>query len=254
MAASVSPVSIELHRLTRRFGSLTAVEDVSFTVTKGEVVGLIGPNGAGKTTAMRMASGFLRPTAGTATICGADVRARPTEAHRALGYLPEGAPSYGDMTTAAYLRFVAGAQGLRRGQTRRALDRVASLADLGPVWRQRIETLSKGYRRRVALAAALIHDPPALILDEPTDGLDPNQRHEMRRLVTAMAPGKAIIISTHMLEEVTAVCSRAVVIARGRILADGKPRELARLSPRQTLDDSFRALTQGGRRPEASTD
>ena len=252
MAAPASPVSIQLHGLTRRFGPLVAVDDVSFTVAKGEVVGLIGPNGAGKTTAMRMASGFLPPTAGTASICGADVRARPIEARRTLGYLPEGAPSYGDMTASGYLGFIAGAQGLRRRRARDALDRVAALADLGPVWRQRIDTLSKGYRRRVALAAALIHDPPALILDEPTDGLDPNQRHEMRRLVTAMAPGKAIIISTHMLEEVTAVCSRAVVIARGRILADGQPRELARLSPRQTLDDSFRTLTQGGRGREAS--
>ncbi|MCB9947495.1 MAG: ATP-binding cassette domain-containing protein [Rhodospirillaceae bacterium] len=247
MTLPACPVSIELDHLTRRFGALVAVDDVTFTVTRGEVVGLIGPNGAGKTTAMRMASGFLPPTAGRARICGADVQDRPLAARRALGYLPEGAPAYGDMAAGAYLRFIAGAQGLRGRTARAALDRVASLAGLAPVWRQRIDTLSKGYRRRVALAAALIHDPPALILDEPTDGLDPNQRHEMRNLIKTMAPDKAIVISTHMLEEVAAVCTRAVVIADGRIMADGKPEELARLSRINSLEDCFRTLTGAGK-------
>ncbi|WP_135466571.1 ABC transporter ATP-binding protein [Crenalkalicoccus roseus] len=234
---------IEIERLTKRFGSFTAVDDVSFAVDRGEVLGFLGPNGAGKSTTMRMIAGFMPPTAGTARICGADVVDRPVEAKRHLGYLPEGAPTYPEMTVAGFLRFVARIRGYRGGE---AADRVAQamrLTQLEGVRLQPIETLSKGFKRRVGLAQALLHDPPALVLDEPTDGLDPNQKHEVRALIRRMAPEKAIIISTHILEEVDAVCTRAVIIAGGRVVVDAPPRQLARDG--RSLDEVFRELTLG---------
>src|SRR5205814_1607901 len=218
---------LEIHNLVKHFGPLVAVDGVSFTVPRGEVLGFLGPNGAGKSTTMKMAAGFLAPTAGTALVCGDDILDRPLAAKRHLGYLPEGAPAYPDMTVIDFLGFVAAIRGLRGKQRRRQLARVSEMMQLGEVLGQPIETLSKGFQRRVGVAQALLHDPPVLILDEPTDGLDPNQKYEMRGIIRELSPHKAIVISTHLLEEVEAVCSRAIIIAGGRVLADGTPAELA---------------------------
>jgi len=218
---------LEIRNLFKNFGPLVAVDDISFTVSRGEVLGFLGPNGAGKSTTMKMITGFLAPTAGTAVICGADIRERPLAAKRQFGYLPEGAPAYPDMTVADFLHFVAHIRGFRGKEAQARIDRIVDLVHLDEVYQQRIDTLSKGFRRRVGVAQALIHDPPVVILDEPTDGLDPNQKYEMRSILAGMQAEKAIIISTHLLEEVEAVCSRAIIIARGRILADATPSELA---------------------------
>jgi ABC-2 type transport system ATP-binding protein len=217
---------IEIQNLVKHFGPLTAVDDVSFSVSKGEVLGFLGPNGAGKSTTMKMVTGFLTPTSGRITVCGHDVAAQPIPAKQKIGYLPEGAPAYPDMTPAAYLDFIAAIRGLT-GQAKRArLDYVIARIGLDGVLQQPIDTLSKGYKRRVGLAQAILHDPEVLVLDEPTDGLDPNQKHEVRGLIGEMAADKAIIISTHILEEVEAVCTRAIIIADGRIVVDGTPAEL----------------------------
>jgi ABC-2 type transport system ATP-binding protein len=232
--------------LHKRFGSLVAVDEISFSVGAGEVLGFLGPNGAGKSTTMKMIAGFLSPSGGRASVCGHDVEAEPIAAKRCLGYLPEGAPSYGEMTPASFLRFVAEIRGLAGAERRRRLDEVIERLQLGSVIQQPIETLSKGYRRRVGLAQAILHDPQVLILDEPTDGLDPNQKHEVRGLIREMAPGKTIVISTHILEEVHAVCTRAIIIAAGRIVADDTPAALAARSPRHDLDEVFREITLGG--------
>ncbi len=219
--------TIEIQHLTKRFGPFTAVDDVSFTVRDGEVLGFLGPNGAGKSTTMKMITGFLTPTAGTASICGHDVGEHPREAKRLIGYLPEGAPAYPDMTPASFLHFVAGIRGYAGPEARRRVDLAAQRVDLRGVMHQRIETLSKGYKRRVGLAQAILHDPPVLIMDEPTDGLDPNQKHEVRALIRNMARDKVIVLSTHILEEVDAVCTRAIIISLGRVLVDGTPADLA---------------------------
>jgi ABC-2 type transport system ATP-binding protein len=218
---------LEIRNLCKNFGPLVAVDDVSFTVARGEVLGFLGPNGAGKSTTMKMATGFLAPDRGTAVICGHDIAEAPLAAKRSFGYLPEGAPAYPDMTVADFLRFVAHIRGYRGEEATARINHIVELVHLNEVYEQRIETLSKGFRRRVGVAQALIHDPPVVILDEPTDGLDPNQKYEMRGIFAAMQAEKAIIISTHLLEEVEAVCTRAIIIARGRILADGTPGELA---------------------------
>jgi ABC-2 type transport system ATP-binding protein len=201
------------------------VDDVSFAVARGEVLGFLGPNGAGKSTTMKMITGFLAPTSGSAEICGCDVLAQPIAAKRHIGYLPEGAPVYPDMTPLGFLRFIARIRGFAGAEAERRMALAIERTTLAEVLHQPIETLSKGFKRRVGLAQALLHDPDVLILDEPTDGLDPNQKHEVRRLIASM-PEKAIVISTHILEEVDAVCTRAVVIAQGRVLADGTPRAL----------------------------
>jgi ABC-2 type transport system ATP-binding protein len=218
--------TIEVKGLSKRFGALQAVDGISFTVRRGEVVGFLGPNGAGKSTTMKMIGGFLPPTAGTAVIAGFDVRTRPLDAKRRLGYLPEGAPAYADMTVGAFLDYVGALRGLDAPARRRRIGELGERVQLAEVFDRRIETLSKGFKRRVGIAQALLHDPEALILDEPTDGLDPNQKHEVRELIRAMAPDKAIIVSTHILEEVEAVCARAIIIARGRIVADDTPEGL----------------------------
>jgi ABC-2 type transport system ATP-binding protein len=217
---------IDVRQLHRRFGPILAVDGVTFQVPRGEVLGFLGPNGAGKSTTMKMITGFLAPTSGTAIVCGHDIVADPIAAKRTIGYLPEGAPCYPDMTAASFLRFIARIRGFDGADARRVIELAIERTALHSVLAQPIETLSKGYKRRVGLAQALLHDPPVLILDEPTDGLDPNQKHEVRALINALAPEKAIIISTHLLEEVDAVCSRAIIIAQGRIVADGTPVEL----------------------------
>jgi ABC-2 type transport system ATP-binding protein len=218
---------IRTEHLTKRYGPLLAVDDVSFQVGPGEVLGFLGPNGAGKTTTMRMLAGFVTATSGSASICGHDVARQPLAAKAALGYLPEGAPSYGEMTVRQFLDFIADLRGLDGERRRARLGYVIEHLQLGGVLEQVIDTLSKGFRRRVGLAQAIVHDPPVLILDEPTDGLDPNQKHEVRTLINEMARDKITVISTHILEEVDAVCTRAIIIARGRIVADDSPAGLA---------------------------
>jgi ABC-2 type transport system ATP-binding protein len=217
---------IEITDLTKRYGALTAVDRVSFSVSPGEVLGFLGPNGAGKSTTMRMIAGFLAPTSGTARVCGYDVEQAPLEAKRRMGYLPEGAPSYGEMRVDSFLEFIADLRGLAGDRRRSRLADTVERLQLGSVMHQSIETLSKGFRRRVGLAQAILHDPPVLILDEPTDGLDPNQKHEVRELINAMAADKITVISTHILEEVDAVCTRAIIIAAGRVVVDERPQAL----------------------------
>jgi ABC-2 type transport system ATP-binding protein len=214
---------IETRDLTKRFGLITAVDGVSLSVDSGEVLGFLGPNGAGKSTTMKMVAGFLEPTSGTASVCGHEVLDDPVAVKKVLGYLPEGAPTYGDMTPLSYLGFVAQIRGFDGAERRRRIEMVVEKVALHEVLRQPIETLSKGFKRRVGLAQAMLHDPPVLIMDEPTDGLDPNQKRHVRGLIREMAKNKAIVISTHILEEVEAVCTRAVIIARGKIRADGRP-------------------------------
>jgi ABC-2 type transport system ATP-binding protein len=232
---------IEIAGLTKRFGGFTAVDRVSFDVARGEVLGFLGPNGAGKSTTMKMLAGFTTPSAGQARICGHDVASLASR--RCLGFLPEGAPTYPEMTVLAFLEFVARIRGFRGRDIAARVDRAIGLTSLAGVRLQPIETLSKGFKRRVGLAQALLHDPEVLVLDEPTDGLDPNQKHEVRTLIAQMAPQKAIVISTHILEEVDAVCTRAIVIARGRVVADATPAELEKLHPSGRLDDVFRRIT-----------
>jgi ABC-2 type transport system ATP-binding protein len=217
---------IKTEHLSKRYDSLVAVDDVSFQVAPGEVLGFLGPNGAGKTTTMRMLAGFITPTAGKASICGHDIATEPMAAKASLGYLPEGAPNYGEMSVRNFLDFIADLRRLEGDQRRKRLDYVIGRLQLSRVLDQTIDTLSKGFRRRVGLAQAIVHDPPVLILDEPTDGLDPNQKHEVRTLINEMSRDKIIVISTHILEEVNAVCSRAIIIARGRIVADDTPQAL----------------------------
>lgn len=217
---------IQAHDLHKRYGRLLAVDGISFQVQPGEVLGVLGPNGAGKSTTMKMIAGFLAPTAGTASVCGHDVQRDPLAARRALGYLPEGAPGYGEMSPEGFLAFVADVRGLRGPRRRERVSAVVARLALEGVLRQPIDTLSKGFKRRVGLAAAILHDPPALILDEPTDGLDPNQKHEVRGLIRELARERTVLLSTHILEEVEAVCSRAMIVARGKVLADATPAEL----------------------------
>ena len=217
---------IETEQLTKRYGSLVAVDELSFSVGQGEVLGFLGPNGAGKSTTMKMIAGFLTPTAGQARVCGFDVEQEPVKAKSQIGYLPEGAPSYGEMTPGSFLEFIARVRGLSGAEKQRRMAEAVERLHLQSVIAQPIETLSKGYKRRVGLAQAILHDPKVLILDEPTDGLDPNQKHEVRALISEMASDKIIIISTHILEEVHAVCARAIIIAHGRILADDTPAAL----------------------------
>ncbi len=217
---------IEVRDLRKRFGNLLAVDGVSLAVNRGDVLGFLGPNGAGKSTTMKMITGFIAPSGGTIRVCGHDVAREPLAAKTRIGYLPEGAPAYGDMTPAAFLDFIADIRGLAGARKDERIREVVARIHLEGVLAQTIETLSKGYKRRVGLAQAILHDPEVLVLDEPTDGLDPNQKHEVRALIRVMAETKAIIISTHILEEVDAVCTRAAIIARGRLLFSGTPAEL----------------------------
>ena len=235
---------IKIDNLVKTFGAKRAVDDVSFTVARGEVLGFLGPKGAGKSTTMRMITGFIPPTSGWVSVCGLDVQTNPIEVKRRIGYLPEAAPSYTDMSVMSFLRFAADLRGLEGEARRAAVRRVVELCHLENVLGQTIDTLSKGFRHRTCLAQALIHDPEVLILDEPTDGLDPNEKHEVRTLIRGMGESKAIIFSTHILEEVEAACTRAIIIDRGRIVADGAPRELAARAQSGKLDDFFRSITR----------
>ena len=234
---------IEVKELRRSFGSVVAVDGISFNVQEGEVLGLLGPNGAGKTTAMRILACFLRPDSGTATICGYDILKNPIDVRRSLGYLAENVPAYNEMTVGSFLNFICDVREITGRNRKETLDRIVPMCAIESVYHQSIETLSKGYKRRVGLAQALMHDPDVLILDEPTDGLDPNQKHEVRKLIQKMAKNKCIIVSTHILEEVEAVCSRTIIIAKGRILIDSTPKKLKE-EYQCSLDSVFRKITK----------
>lgn len=237
---------LETNGLTKRYGRHKVVDNLSFRCAPGEVLGFLGPNGAGKSTTMKMVTGFVAPSAGSASICGHDIQTDTLAAQRRIGYLPEGAPLYAEMTPRKFLEFVADVRELSGADRRARLDEVITLLHLGPVLKQSIDTLSKGFKRRVGLAQAILHDPDVLILDEPTDGLDPNQKHEVRQLIRSMSEEKLIVISTHILEEVNAVCTRAIIIADGRILVDNTPEKLTEQGGGD-LDAVFRRVTQGGR-------
>lgn len=221
---------IKVQNLTKLFGSKRAVNGVSFSVERGEVLGFLGPNGAGKSTTMRMITGFVPPTSGTISVGGHDMLANPIPAKRLIGYLPENAPAYADMTVLGFLSFCAELRGLRGETRKKAVDRAVETCFLESVVHQSVETLSKGYRHRTCFAQSIIHDPDILVLDEPTDGLDPNQKHEVRQLIRRMGQKKVIIFSTHILEEVEAACTRAIIIDRGQIVANGTPEELKQRS------------------------
>ena len=242
---TVKRTMIETRQLCKRYGNLAAVDGISFKVEPGQVLGFLGPNGAGKSTTMKMLAGFLAPTSGSASVGGFDVEKQPLEAKRVVGYLPEGAPSYGEMSVHEFLEFIADVRGLKGELREKRLDDAIARLHLERVLEQPIDTLSKGFKRRVGLAQAILHDPEVLILDEPTDGLDPNQKHEVRTLIADMAANKTIIISTHILEEVAAVCTRAIIIAQGRIVADDTPAALESRSPSRRLDEVFRTITMG---------
>ncbi|WP_205342439.1 ABC transporter ATP-binding protein [Denitrificimonas caeni] len=217
---------IKVTHLTKRFVQKVAVDDLSFTIEPGEVVGFLGPNGAGKSTTMKMLTGFLPPCEGKVSICGFDIGKQTLQAQRQIGYLPEGAPCYGDMTVAEFLHFIGQIRGYRGQELKQRIARAIALVELQQVVEQTIDTLSKGFKRRVGLAQAVLHDPKVLILDEPTDGLDPNQKHQVRKLIKSLAVNRIVIISTHILEEVSALCTRAMVISHGRLLVDETPYEL----------------------------
>ena len=237
---------LKVENLKKSFGTFEAVKGISFAVKKGEVLGFLGPNGAGKSTTMRMITGFLPPTSGTAVICGHDITTDPVAAKAAIGYLPESAPSYRAMVVEDYLKFIAEIRGFHGKLAKEKVEAVIEKARLRPVAKKTIETLSKGYRQRTCFAQAIIHDPQVLIMDEPTDGLDPNQKFTVREMIKEMSAEKAIVISTHILEEVDAVCTRAIVIADGELKADGTPAELKAKDPSGKLDVVFRNLTNGG--------
>ncbi len=229
---------IEVKGLSKSFGAFKAVDNVSFTVPHGQILGFLGPNGAGKSTTMKMLTGFIEPSDGTALVGGHDIRQNPLEVKRAIGYLPENAPSYQEMTVREFLFFIAEIRGLK--DRRSAAEKMKKVCFLDEVWHKPIETLSKGYRQRVGFAQALIHDPSILILDEPTDGLDPNQKYEVRQLIKSMGKNKTIILCTHILEEVQAICERVIIIAHGKLVEDATPKELLKRGP---LDEVFRSIT-----------
>jgi len=234
---------ISVKELRRSFGAVVAVDGVSFDVEKGQVLGFLGPNGAGKSTVMKMLACFLAPDSGTAAICGYDILKNPIQVRKSLGYLAENAPAYNEMTVGSFLNFVCDARMIDGRKRKESLDCIVPMCSIESVYHQTIETLSKGYKRRVGLAQALIHDPQVLILDEPTDGLDPNQKHEVRQLINKMAKDKCIIVSTHILEEVEAVCSRTIIIAKGKILVDSTPEKL-KIEHNCSLDEVFRKITK----------
>ncbi len=235
---------IKVENLYKSFLGRTVLHGISFDVAKGEVLGFLGPNGAGKSTTMRIITGFLEPDSGEVSICGHDMASDPVLAKERMGYLAESAASYQDMRVQDFLNFTADIRALSGSHKKQAIDRVIDLCHLAPVLSESIENLSKGFRQRVGLAQALVHDPEVLILDEPTDGLDPNQKHEIRSLITSLGQSKAIIFSTHILEEVESVCTRAIVVNEGLIVANGTPQELKSRTPSGRLDDFFRAITR----------
>ena len=240
---TVRDVLVRVRNLRKDYGSIRALDGISFDVSRGDILGFLGPNGAGKTTAMKLITGFIDPDGGSVVVAGHDVASDPLAARRRMGYLPENAPAYGEMTVDGFLRFVADARTLT--DARGAIDRVVDMAALGTVRHQTIETLSKGFKRRVGLAQAMIHDPEVLILDEPTDGLDPNQKVLVQDLLANLSQERCVILSTHLLDEAEKVCNRAVIISEGRILVDSTPHDLIKQSSSGRLDEVFRRITGG---------
>jgi len=234
---------MSIKNLRRSFGPIVAVDDISFDVGKGEVLGFLGPNGAGKSTTMKILACFLPPDSGTASICGYDILTEPIKVRQSIGYLAENAPAYGEMTVASFLNFICDARGICGKARKDAIDRIVTMCSINSVYHQSIETLSKGYLRRLGLAQALIHDPDVLMLDEPTDGLDPNQKREVRQLINKMAKDKCIVISTHILEEVEAICTRSIIIDKGKIMADYTHQNLKE-KHHCSLDEVFRKITK----------
>ena len=234
---------ISTRKLVKDFGARRAVNEVSFEANRGDILGFLGPNGAGKSTTMRLITGFLTPSSGTAVVNGHDMSVDPVEGRRHIGYLPENAPAYGDMTVREFLGFIASMRGYAGAEAKGRVDAAMEKCWLQTVSSQTIDTLSKGYRQRVCFAQAILHDPPILLLDEPTEGLDPNQKHVVRNMIRSMGEEKVIIFSTHVLEEVDAVCNRAIIISGGSLVADSTPAELRSRSPSGRLDDVFRQLT-----------
>jgi len=234
---------IDIQSLTKRFGNLLAVDHLSFQVAEGEVLGFLGPNGAGKSTTMKMLTGFLSPDHGSISIDDFDIEKDSLLAKKIIGYLPEGAPCYGDMTVRDFLKFIADIRQIPSAKQSSVIADVIGKIELESVLYQSIDTLSKGFKRRVGLAQAILHDPKVLILDEPTDGLDPNQKHQVRQLIKNLSKDKIVIVSTHILEEVTAVCTRAIIIHHGRLVVDDTPAGLSSRSASGKLDDVFRSLT-----------
>ncbi|MEE2778788.1 MAG: ATP-binding cassette domain-containing protein [Acidobacteriota bacterium] len=241
--AEVSEILVRVRNLRKHYGSIRAVDGISFEVARGDILGFLGPNGAGKTTAMKIITGFLEPDDGSVHVAGHDVATEPIEAQTRLGYLPENAPAYGEMTVEGFLQFIAEAREV--ADPGPAIDRVVEMTALRPVRHQTVETLSKGFKRRVGLAQAMIHDPEILILDEPTDGLDPNQKVLVQDLIANLSKERCVIISTHILDEAEKVCNRALIINEGRLLVDSTPEALVAESPTGRLDDVFRTLTRG---------
>ena len=240
---TVRDVLVRVRNLRKDYGSIRALDGISFDVSRGDILGFLGPNGAGKTTAMKLITGFIDSDGGSVVVAGHDVASDPLAARRRIGYLPENAPAYGEMTVDGFLRFVADARTLT--DARGAIDRVVDMAAVGTVRHQTIETLSKGFKRRVGLAQAMIHDPEVLILDEPTDGLDPNQKVLVQDLLANLSQERCVILSTHLLDEAEKVCNRAVIINEGRILVDSTPHDLVKQSSSGRLDEVFRRITGG---------
>ena len=238
---------IEIDNLVKKFGLLTAVDGITFNVEPGQVLGFLGPNGAGKSTTMKMITGFIAPTSGQVKVNGHVVTGDAREAKREIGYLPEGAPAYGEMTPIQFLEFIANVRELTGQHRKDRINTVIEQLHLQQVINRPIETLSKGFKRRVGLAQAIVHDPKVLIMDEPTDGLDPNQKHEVRELIKGMASDKIVVISTHILEEVDSVCTRAIIIANGKLVVDDTPQNLISRSPSGRLEDVFREVTAAGK-------
>lgn len=237
---------IEVKGLVKTYGNKRAVDGVSFTVRPGDILGFLGPNGAGKSTTMKMITGFIRPDSGTASVAGYDVTRDPVAVKQRIGYLPESAPAYGEMTVLEFLGFIAEVRGFRSAAERKErIERAIARTHLAPVRTQVIETLSKGYKQRVGFAQALLHEPPCLVLDEPTDGLDPNQKNEVRALIKTMAADRAVILSTHILEEVDAICTRIILISQGKVVVDESPTAFRARKPGARLDEIFRDLTRG---------
>ena len=236
---------IKVSSVTKKFGDLTAVNDISFEVKAGEVLGFLGPNGAGKSTTMKVITGFLRSSEGEVHVCGHSINTETQLAQKDIGYMPENAPLYEDMYVREFLEFISGMRKIPSKEVNSSIERVIRICALDGVEYQKIDTLSKGYKRRVSLAQALIHDPKVLILDEPTDGLDPNQKYDVRTLIKKLAKEKCVLVSTHILEEVEEICDRCIIIGQGRMLFEGKPEKLKSMSDRGRIQDVFRSLTTG---------
>lgn len=238
-------ISLQVHSLYKQFADICAVDDVSFEAREGEIIALLGPNGAGKTTLMNIITGILAPDSGEILISGINIKSSPIAAKQQFGFLAEGSPMYGDMSVKAFLDYMADLKGLDKAQKKQRLETVKEMAQINSVWNSKIETLSKGYQRRVGFAQSLLTDPPILLLDEPTDGLDPNQKEHLRKLIRKLGETKILLISTHLLDDVSQMCNRILVMSQGKIIADGQPDDILKQVNSYTLESAFRKLTGG---------